>query len=67
MHTVSLYKLENKQKSHTKLLMYPISYIKVLQNATKVDIDLGPYILVLDLVHVRSQKALVDISWHILR
>ena len=61
----SLYKLNDKQNSRTKLSMYPI-YITVLQSATKVDIDFGQYILMLDLVH-RSYKVLVDISWQILR
>ena len=63
-HSANL-QIENKQKSRTKLSMYPI-YITVLQSATKVDIDFGQYILMLDLVH-RSYKVLVDISWQILR
>ena len=37
--------------------------IRVLQNLTLVEIDLGQCILVLDLVH-RSQKALVEVSMY---
>ena len=37
-----------------------VIYIRVLKNTTKVEIDIWPFILVLDLVH-RSQKTFVEI------
>ena len=37
------------------------TYIRVLQNATEVEIDLVQYILVLDHVH-RSQIVLIEVS-----